>query len=454
MKLEKWASSKQFKPENIFLVLVSIFGLAYTFIQPLFIEPDSSYHFEHVTYISNTVVNRASLGFDGEDYQHQFDYFTSEYRKGTYYTKFFKTKLPVVAKDTVQDKRVIGSNWLNDVQHIVPALGVKFARLFYSSIGAMVIGGRLFNLIFFSLSLYFIIKKLKAYQLLFALVSLSPTVLQFATSLSYDCYNYVAFAYMTATLVNIAVDLQEKGRLTVAGMASRLALPSLVLFFSKSNSKLLYLLVLALFMHWGIKQANLYLSRRKSCFLGLGTVGLGCLLFLVKYHQQLELIFRKFFYTLLEPNYAILSTEILGGTAGNVPLWFFAIEVIGIVFLLLSAKEIRVPNWFAWACLAVAVVNLLGVNLQFAVMPAFGEKVITGSQGRYFTSFILLLMPIFSLVANKGLILVSGKMLKRLVISISVLALIFNLSIISVKFYHLKVPAGRFRSDIESVIFK
>ena len=63
-------------------------------------------------------------------------------------------------------------------------------------------------------------------------------------------------------------------------------------------------------------------------------------------------------------------------------------------------------------------------------------------------------MPIFSLVANKGLILVSGKMLKRLVISISVLALIFNLSIISVKFYHLKVPAGRFRSDIESVIFK
>ena len=122
--------------------------------------------------------------------------------------------------------------------------------------------------------------------------------------------------------------------------------------------------------------------------------------------------------------------------------------------MLLSAKEIRVPNWFAWACLAVAVVNLLGVNLQFAVMPAFGEKVITGSQGRYFTSFILLLMPIFSLVANKGLILVSGKMLKRLVISISVLALIFNLSIISVKFYHLKVPAGRFRSDIESVIFK
>ena len=90
--------------------------------------------------------------------------------------------------------------------HIIPALGIKLGHMIYPSIGSMVLVARLFNLIFFSISMYFIIKKLKAYQMIFTIISVTPIAIQFATSLSYDCYNYVAFAWLSATLINLAVE--------------------------------------------------------------------------------------------------------------------------------------------------------------------------------------------------------------------------------------------------------
>lgn len=446
--------TNRLKCENIFLILSVVFGLAYTLFQPIFIEPDSSYHFEHVTYISNTVVDRGSLGFNGEDYQQNFDYFSSENRNGTYFQKFFKTKLPVVNKEKVQDKRVIGSTWLNDIKHVIPAVGVKISRVIYPSIAIMVIGGRLFNLIFFILSLYFIIKYLKGYQLLFTVISVSPTVIQFATSLSYDCYNYVAFAYMAATLINIAVDMENQHHPSFLQLVYRLSLPSIVLYFSKSNSKILYLMVAMFFVYWFFERLKIEFSKKKKLMIGISVFFIAVLGFLVTYHNQLGLITRKFFYTILEPNYTILSTEILSGASGSVPLWFYPIEVMGVIFLLLSVKKESVPRWFALSCLLIVIINLVGVSFQYSIMPAFGEKVITGSQGRYFTSFILLLGPIFSVISIKNFLSVTGKYLKPIIILISIVSLVLNLSIISLKFYHLKVPSGRYRSDSESMILK
>ena len=44
---------------------------------------------------------------------------------------------------------------------------------------------------------------LKAYQMIFTIISVTPIAIQFATSLSYDCYNYVALAWLSATLINL-----------------------------------------------------------------------------------------------------------------------------------------------------------------------------------------------------------------------------------------------------------
>lgn len=60
---------EKIKPERLFLAISLIAGLAFALLQPLFIEPDSSYHFDKAMYISNTVVDRTKVGLSGEDYQ-------------------------------------------------------------------------------------------------------------------------------------------------------------------------------------------------------------------------------------------------------------------------------------------------------------------------------------------------------------------------------------------------
>lgn len=50
-------------------MIALVAGLIFTVAQPLFIEPDSSYHFDKSSYLSNTVVDRSKIGFPAEDYQ-------------------------------------------------------------------------------------------------------------------------------------------------------------------------------------------------------------------------------------------------------------------------------------------------------------------------------------------------------------------------------------------------
>ncbi|AEU39428.1 hypothetical protein llh_1260 [Lactococcus cremoris subsp. cremoris A76] len=170
---------KEVGPERLFLLIAIIAGLAFAIVQPLFIEPDASYHFDKSTYLSNTVVDRASADFPAEDYQSlpvPFTTVSSMMKNGTYYKNFFEKKLPVISKNKVTDKRAIGTKWYKDIMHIVPALGVKLGHAIYPSIGSMVITARIFSLLFFIVSMYFIIKKLKAYKMLFTVISISPVL--------------------------------------------------------------------------------------------------------------------------------------------------------------------------------------------------------------------------------------------------------------------------------------
>ena len=81
----------QIKPEKVFLIIALVAGFAFTFIQPLFIEPDSSYHFDKSTYLTNTVVDRSAIGFPAEDYQSSpvpFSTVSSMMKEGTYFKNF------------------------------------------------------------------------------------------------------------------------------------------------------------------------------------------------------------------------------------------------------------------------------------------------------------------------------------------------------------------------------
>lgn len=454
------------KPENIFLVIATVLGLTFALLQPLFIEPDSSYHFDHAMYISNTVVDRAKIGFPAEDYQSApvpFDTVSTMMKEGTYFKNFFETKLPLISQKEANPRVSAGYGkkwnltWYNDVMHIVPALGVKLGYMIYPSVGSMEITARIFSLIFFIVSMFFIIKKLKAYKMFFVAISLTPTIIQTATSLSYDCYNYVASAFMIMAVINLAVDIQDGKEIKFKSFILRILAPSVTLYFTKVNSKLLYLIIPALLIYLIGKKLKISLSKIQLILGTIGALFLAFIFFCIKYSSHLDLIGKKLFYSFIEPYYTVLTTEVISGTNTNgIPAWLFPIQCAVLILLLLSYEKKRVPDWFAWGAFGVAVLNLFAVLISFAINPDFVDyenRIITGAQGRYFTPFLLLLPPIFSILATK-ITVKSGTWLKRTVILVSVLVLVFNLGITSIKFYHLQLPADEYRSGISHYIFK
>lgn len=451
-------TKKLIKPERLFLMIALVAGLIFTVAQPLFIEPDSSYHFDKSSYLSNTVVDRSKIGFPAEDYQSAplpFTTVTKMMKEGTYFKNFFETKLPVISKSKVADKRAPGTKWYKDIMHIIPALGIKLGHMIYPSIGSMVLVARLFNLIFFSISMYFIIKKLKAYQMIFTIISVTPIAIQFATSLSYDCYNYVAFAWLSATLINLAVELKENKPILLKDFFLRIILPSVALYFSKANSRLLYLLVLAVLVVIISKKLKISLTKLQVLIGSGALLALGILLYIFKYHDQLRLVISKFLYTFMEPYYSVLTTQVISGTSTvAIPAWFYPIQYGALILLFLSYTKEQVPRWFAWLGLLINLINLFGLLFKFAIDPAFTEHVITGPQGRYFTVFILLLAPSLTLLAQKISVKTSGAWLRRIVLSVSVMALVLNLSVTMLRSYHLQLPMDEYRSGIEHYIFK
>ena len=339
--------------------------------------------------------------------------------------------------------------------HLIPALGVKVGYMIYPSVGSMVLVARLFSLIFFVLTMYFIIKKLKAYQMIFTIISVTPVAIQFATSLSYDSYNYIVFAWLSATLINLAVELQENKEIQLKDFFLRIILPSIALYFSKANSRLLYLIVLAVFIVIVAKKLKLNLTKLQV-LIGSGVlIGLGALVYIFRYHDQLRLVVSKFLYTFMEPYYSVLTTQVISGTStAAIPAWFYPIQYGALILLFLSYTKEQVPRWFAWLGLLINLINLFGVLFKFAIDPAFTEHVITGPQGRYFTVFILLLAPILTLLAQKISVKLTGSWLRRIILFVSLMALALNLGVTTLRCYHLHLPMDEYRSGIEHYIFK
>jgi uncharacterized membrane protein len=305
--------------------------------------------------------------------------------------------------------------------------------------------------------LYFIIKKVKSYKMMFVVVSLTPTVIQFATSLSYDCFNYVAFAWLTATLINIGMEIREKKEPSIPQFIARIVLPSFAVVVSKINSILLIGLVILVFLVLVGQKLKVKLSKRQilSSLAVLFVLGLG--IFLLKYHSHLHLAASKLFYTFLEPYYTVLTTEVIGGTNTNgLPAWLFVLQVISLALLFLSYEKETVPRWFAWTGFALVLVNLFGLLFSYGINPSFANnRTITGPQGRYFTPFVLLFAPLGTLLAKKlKLVIQNKKGLYRGVLLVSTLALVLSLTILSVKFYRLQLPADVYRSGVEHYIFK
>lgn len=186
-------------------------------------------------------------------------------------------------------------------------------------------------------------------------------------------------------------------------------------------------------------------------------LGGGILALSLFYSEQIIFVVKRIIYTLLEPYYTVLTTEVISGTTtAAIPYWLYGIQVAVLTLLFLSYHEEVVPKWMTLGALLLVVLNFFAIMISYGLDLDFldsSERIITGPQGRYFTPFLLLLAPAGTLVAQKITVL-KGKWLLRLVVAMSILVLIVNLGITSIKFYHLNLPMDEYRSGVEHYIFK
>lgn len=87
------------------------------------------------------------------------------------------------------------------VNYIPQAIGIKTAQLVYPSIGLMLIFGRIFNLAFFILLLFFTIKIAKQGKWVYVVAGLFPMTIQQAASLSCDAMT-ISLAFLTIASIH------------------------------------------------------------------------------------------------------------------------------------------------------------------------------------------------------------------------------------------------------------
>ncbi|MGX7199952.1 DUF2142 domain-containing protein [Enterococcus nangangensis] len=191
---------KKINIERAFLVLSLSFGFIFSIIFPVFYEGDVQFHFDYATYQADVVVDRASVGSNAN---FGYDVELKSVQNDEYFNKYFKTKLKKVNKMEVHDQRAYTSRTIaNDLSHIIPAVGVWLGYHIYPSIGVMIVIARILATLFYSFTLYLIIKKVKYGKNLFVFTALTPVMAIQGYSLSYDSFSFVLSCGLIASQIN------------------------------------------------------------------------------------------------------------------------------------------------------------------------------------------------------------------------------------------------------------
>ncbi|WP_270745153.1 DUF2142 domain-containing protein [Lactococcus petauri] len=415
-------SNGKYKVENIFLTIALIFGLITVFVQPIFSAPDEFVHFKHAysTFHNDTdklfeEVDKltASIPYEGPELNENAlnspeasFAFESAYKDGSFIQKYFK--------DKVTSTGTLGWNLnFSRLVWLPQALGILIGSFVHSSFGVMIIAGRLLNLLVYILAIYFAIKKAKIGQWVMAAIALLPISIQQAASLSYDVLYYVAIFACFSLMSNLWTRKEKIGYKWYL----YLFFTALLLFIPKKAALVLgiYFLTLPMRLFGDNKLTRLidkfwnFWARHKKIAL-LAILVLFYALFVYEFRQAggalrgVQIMFNTFF----RPDfYDNMDSVLVTGMIGNfgqmtyrLPGWLVVINFIFLFLLGMTEKEVKLDVRVTMA----SVVGYFLVVLMTATTMFFGwtlnklniagSLISLGNQGRYYTPFLLLFIPV------------------------------------------------------------
>ena len=297
---------------------------------------------------------------------------------------------------------------IKSISYLPQFIGMYIGKTIYPSLGIILTFGRLINAAVYIIAIFYFIKFIRSGKEVLLFVSLLPMMIQQAGSLSYDVLNYVAVAIFFTFIVNL---LHRR----TFGMKQliQLLLISILLVAVKLNN--IFLLAVLAFINFECVDKLLFLNPllkkfQKNRFLVLSILSLFISAIAIIYmHQTVgvkQFVF-VMFNTLVNNNLnGALNTFLTTGIFGYfgwltipLPLWVVFIDIFVLTILLLVDKNFELPKSEA---VALGMVFPVQVAIIIAIMyflwtpQILGENasISVGTQGRYFTPFLLYLYPL------------------------------------------------------------
>lgn len=407
--------------EKVFVFTILCLGVIYNFVLTPYMTPDESYHIDMSYRHSNTLLGIESAG-ENKCYKRQDDTeleFTSSPSLENYKI-IYDGLFSMTENDTLVEAEATSTTEAPMIIYLPAVLGMTLARLLHLGTVPMLLLGRWFSLLGFTILTYFGMKKLPFGKTALFLLAVLPMNLQQCTSFSYDAViTGVSFLYI-CWCVSLAFGEKQVKATDMLG----LGILGIILVYGKSGVYLPLALLIFLIpaARFGGKRV------RNLCVLGLFLLPVLCFLnqntatvsyiattteatatvgssttagYTIGYFlsQPLELV--RMLANTLSDKTAFYLESLVGQKMGWVEIDIS--EVISMLFWLLlilaSLKTKEEPMyirtgqkwWIVFVCAVCAGLILAGMLLTWTPR---GYVSIEGVQGRYFIP----LMPALLLV--------------------------------------------------------
>lgn len=438
---------KKLSVENFFLIIAVLFGLIYVFVLPPFQSVDEASHFYRAyEIISNRIVANKIDSQLGDFLPASLEHLANKY---TYLIKNTDKHLNVkyimdsskikLNKNQTTFIRFQNTALYSPAGYLSQMPGMYIANAFNANPLWIFYAGRLSNLLFFVLIIYFAIKIIPFYKMPMMLLALMPMTLSLGGALTSDVVVIGVNFLWVAVLLKLIV--QEK---TIDNFQiGILFVLALVLALSKNY----FLLIPLIFLLPKSRFKNL--SRYLSCVLGTILIAaIGTLMWQnvidhiyvdlnssADAYKQLSFIFLHPFKYLLvmlktlivkTPRIIITMIGVLGWQDTRLDFLTYIIYPVLILFStgLENTTEFQFKAWQKW---------LMGADVIFSIVLIFttlyllwsqvNSSIIIGLNGKY---FIPVMMPFLLLFHNKIKMNLADKDAIKVFIFIAVILILFS----------------------------
>ena len=326
---------------------------------------------------------------------------------------------------------------LKTISFIPQLIGMTIGSWISPTVGMIIYMGRIFNALAYILGLYFLIRYFKYGKTALMFISLLPIMVQQASSLSYDVMNYLEVMLALGFITNLAYSK----RFTNRNFVQVIGLGVLLLATKPNNILVLGLIPFISFELEGLFTVlnrpfnivrNIIFRYKYVFYLLLLLTIVFVLQFLMRNEGGLVHYIHVLLNTLVNAKQngdlnSILTIGIfgfLGNFTLQLPLWLIFVDV-AVLFLIFLAekKDFFSKDFSILAALLFPIQVIATVTVMYLqwtpIVLGHGASISVGSQGRYFTPFLILFLP---LVANLG----NFEITQNKVLKISTITLLVN----------------------------